>query len=192
MLDTQRTELRRLLVRALLGVLVLVGVMAGLSALVAEPVERLTAWIVGILGLPGLAAGLILGESTPLPIPGDAWLVAVAAGDAPVIVVGLTLGVSSVAAGSLGYLLGPVLARLPYLRKRVEAHRARGEAFFSQFGMWTVAIGSITPLPYALLCWTAGVCRMSYKRFLAATLLRVPRYLGYLLLFRLGWESVVG
>ena len=174
---------------ALLGLVVLVVTMALLSGFVAEPVERLTQWIVALLGLPGLAVGLMLGEGTPIPIPGDAWHLAVAAADAPVLTVGLTLGAASVAAGTLAYLLGPLLARLPFLGGRVARHRARGEAFFARYGTWTVALASITPLPYALLCWTAGACKMSYRRFLAATLLRVPRFVAYLFLFRLGWES---
>jgi membrane protein YqaA with SNARE-associated domain len=52
--------------------------------------------------------------------------------------------------------------------------------FIRKYGFWAVALGSVTPFPFSLACWSAGVMEIRWTTVLAASLLfRVPRFLIY-------------
>jgi len=44
-----------------------------------------------------------------------------------------------------------------------------------RFGPIAVAIGALTPFPYSVTTWTAGMFNMPFKRMILPTMLRIPR-----------------
>ena len=83
-------------------------------------------------------------------------------------------------------MLGPYVGRVPFLRNKIEQWRVKGEHLFDRWGVWTVAIGALSPLPYSITCWFAGIYNMPYRRFFLATLFRIPRIIAYYMIFRPG------
>jgi len=140
-----------------------------------------TQWIFLNLGIPGLALIVFAADGLNSPIPPDLALVVVAnselVGRAWSLV--LFLGVVSVIAGNLGWLLGAKLGETRLGRLVMGRFGSRAAALVRRFGMWGVAIGALTPIPFSLTCWAAGMLQMEWQRFTLVTLLRFPRYALY-------------
>lgn len=180
-------ELRPIIIQTVIAAGVVVGIVVLAAIFFRDPLTRWGEWMVAKFGLPGLLVGIALSDIFSFPIPPDTFLFIAATTKMPVFSTLATISAVSVACGSIAYKLGPFLSQLPFLRKRVERWRPRGEALFRHWGVWTVAIGALSPLPYAMTCWFAGIYKMPYRRFVLATLFRIPRLVAYYYLFVLGW-----
>ncbi len=156
-----------------------------------EPLEAFAHWVVMELGLLGVFIGVVLTDAFTLPIPPDTYLFVAVASKDPVVPILTVVCLGSVLAGNIAYRIGPLLARFGWVRDRMERFRPRGEQLFVRYGVWTVAIAALTPIPFSVTCWFAGMYEMPYGRFLLATFARVPRLLGYYGLFLLGWAPAV-
>jgi membrane protein YqaA with SNARE-associated domain len=169
------------------------GVMFGLivtsALLFRQPISTLATAIIEHLGVWGIFVGVIAADGFTFPIPPTTYLfVAVAAG-APVIPVLAASAIASLFGGAIAYTVGPALQRLPFFGPRIEAFRPRGEALFKRWGVWTIAVAALTPLPYSVICYFAGIYKMPFKKFFVISLVRAPRLAVYLLLFTVGWHT---
>ncbi len=184
-------SLRPIIVQTVLLSIVLVVLLVIGALFFKEPINELSRWVVIHLGLPGIIIAVIVSDVLTAPIPPDTMLfMAATSPDIHNGVAIVTISLASTAAGSMAYVIGPYLSKLPYLRNKIEGFRPRGEALFERWGSWAVAIGALSPLPYSVFCWMAGIYRMDYKRFFLATLFRIPRIAGYYALFMYGWKSI--
>jgi membrane protein YqaA with SNARE-associated domain len=183
----QPLSLRTLLIQTatITALLVIAVVLAGIF--LKEPLTIAANWVVHTFGLPGIALGIFISDTFTFPIPPDTYIFLAVASQLRELDVLLTVCLVSVFAGNVAYFLGPLLARIPLIRNKIEQFRPQGQDLFLRYGVWTVAIGALTPLPYSLVCWFAGLYKMPYKRFFLATLFRIPRMIGYYYLFKLGW-----
>jgi len=125
---------------------------------------------------------LAFAESSFFPIPPDALLIGMALGAAqnaapelaPVIwFFALVCSVGSVLGGCFGYALGAfakeaVVDRL-VRRLRWEARFHRARALYDRYDVWAVAIAGFTPIPYKVFTITAGIARLHFARFFAAS-----------------------
>ena len=120
---------------------------------------------------------LTTAEQFIFPIPADIF-----------ITMGTTLGLSfkkilwiiSIAAvlGSLiGYFLGKYIGH-PVIQWLVGKERLeKGEKFIKKWGVWGVILAGLTPLPFKIVTWSAGIFEMPLKKFLPAVMVsRIPRY----------------
>ncbi|MBN1544212.1 VTT domain-containing protein [Candidatus Woesearchaeota archaeon] len=58
-----------------------------------------------------------------------------------------------------------------------DKHLKKGQELFSKYGVYAVAVGAMSPIPYSAVCWTAGIYRMSYFKFILASIItRLPRF----------------
>ena len=188
---TRNPSLRPVILQAAIFTGLLLAIVALGGLFFREPLEAFAHWIVAEFGLFGIFLGVMATDAFTFPIPPDTYLfVAVASGTAvaPILAV---VCVASVLAGNIGYTLGPYLQRIGFIRSRIEAFRPRGEQLFLRYGMWTVAIAALTPIPFSVTCWFAGIYKMPRMAFFFATLMRIPRLLGYYGLFVLGWSPVL-
>ncbi|MFU8803738.1 MAG: YqaA family protein [Bradymonadaceae bacterium] len=171
-----------------LGIMVL---LLGLVVLVAfflrEPVSSVAATIINTLGVPGIFLGVLAADALTFPIPPTTYLFVAVAANAPILPVLIACASASLFGGALAYVLGPYLQKVPFMRRRIEAFRPRGEALFKRWGGWTIAIAAVTPLPFSVICWFAGIYRMPFKRFLSVSVVRAPRLLVYYAIFTMGW-----
>jgi membrane protein DedA with SNARE-associated domain len=128
------------------------------------------------LGYPALA-GLVLGESAGLPLPGETALLTagglVAAGRLSLPLVIVVAAVSAIVGDTIGYWVGRRGGRAFLLRDGFgEVHRrqavARADWFFARFGVATVFIGRWVPAVRVVAAVMAGAARMPWPRFAVA------------------------
>ncbi len=171
-----------------LGVsLAIIGLVAIAAIFFKEPLTQFANWIVHTFGLAGVLVGIAASDIFTSPIPPDTFIFIAATSDFPAAPMLAAICITSIACGSASYFLGPQLRRIGFIQRRIERWRPRGEVLFQEYGVWAVAIGALSPLPYSITCWMAGIYEMPYKKFFAATLFRAPRIVAYYFIFVVGW-----
>ena len=88
------------------------------------------------------------------------------------------ISVSAVLGSLIGYYLGKYLGHpiVQWLlgKKRLE----QGEKFIKKWGVWGVIIAGLTPIPFKIVTWTAGIFEMPLRKYIPAIIIgRIPRYL---------------
>ena len=170
---------------ALLTLIGLFTVAGALSLLFEAELNHLTQQIVERLGFAGLATLLVITDSITSPIPPDAILFVVAKSELSQswpLYVGI-LAICSVIAGNIGWTLGWTLQRYQMVPKFVLKFATQQKDLVLKYGRWVVVLGALTPLPFSLTCWSAGMLRMPWKSFFGASLFRIPRvFAAYFLL----------
>ena len=128
------------------------------------------------LGYPALA-GLVLGESAGLPLPGETALITAgglaAAGHLALGLVVIIAIVAAVAGDTLGFWIGRRRGREVLLRDGfMAAHRrhavARADRFFARHGVATVFVGRFVPGVRVVAAVMAGASHMPWRRFALA------------------------
>lgn len=169
------------LLKAGLLVLLLFGTLAVLGITYEAELLAFTSTLYRGLGLPGLLGILFVSDAVTSPVPPDAVLIVIAKSELhrhwPLLIIGI--GVMSAVAGSVGWLFGSLLANTRIPRLLFGRARARNERLVRRYGCWSVALGALTPIPFSLTCWTAGMLKLPFRAFAAVALLRIPRFVGY-------------
>jgi membrane protein DedA with SNARE-associated domain len=128
------------------------------------------------LGYAALA-GLILGESAGLPLPGETALITagglVAAGQLTLPLVIAVAAAAAIAGDTMGYWLGRRGGRALLMRDGFGAtHRRhavqRADRFFARYGAATVFFGRWVPGVRIVAAVMAGAARMPWPRFAVA------------------------
>ena len=176
--------------RAVWTIVGLVALIGGLAWLWREELVALGEVFVEELGLGGLFLGFFLPDAFPLPLPHDVFsgLCLIGGVSFPVIVA--VASTASLCGGSLGFTIGRRLSHTEWFQRIMARHGTDAHALVVRYGATAVAIGALTPLPYFIVCWSAGALDMRYRRFITWSLLRVPRVAGYLWLVQLGFLEV--
>jgi membrane protein YqaA with SNARE-associated domain len=74
------------------------------------------------------------------------------------------------------------LSTIPKVEQWLDQKVSKGKAFMNQYGLWALAIGALTPLPYSMMCWACGIVRVRFIPFFLISLLRIPRVALYIIL----------
>ena len=128
------------------------------------------------LGYPALA-GLVLGESAGLPLPGETALITAgglaAAGHLALGLVVIIAILAAVTGDTLGFWIGRRRGREVLLRDGfMAAHRrhavARADRFFARHGVATVFVGRFVPGVRVVAAVMAGASHMPWRRFALA------------------------
>lgn len=174
---------RRKLWGALLSILTLLAIVAFLSIRHREALGEITTWVFDHVGLSGLVALLFVSDAVFSPVPPDAVLVLISQSSyheswhmlVPV------LGLLSTVAGWVGYFCGRRLANTALTTLLFRRFKQTGTAVIHRYGPWGVVLGALTPMPFSLTCWTAGMLEIPFRRLVWPCLLRVPRFVVYYL-----------
>ncbi len=119
-----------------------------------------------------LLALVAFSDSIFFPIPPDPLLIAIGvANPSSAIWVALLATATSVAGAFTGHWLGRKVGR-PLLNRLVAEHKIeRAEELFNKYGVWTIILAAITPLPYKVFAILAGVMALPVRPFLIASLI---------------------
>ncbi|NPA54101.1 MAG: DedA family protein [Aquificae bacterium] len=117
-------------------------------------------------------------ESIIQPVPPDPFITGGTAFGLVPLKAALVATIGSVLGGLVGYFLGKFLGE-PVLKKFIsEKHYEKGEILFRKYGIWAVIVAAITPIPFKVVCWMAGIFEMPVLGFsIAAFVGRLPRFL---------------
>jgi len=179
-----RDYIQRNLVLGGVGLVALVGLLAMVGKFFEPQLLAVTTWTYQTLGFVGLASILVVTDSVISPIPPDMLLVVIAKSDLAhswwiaVPALGVLSSVAGVAGWAMSWKIGNT--RLPQLLfGRYQKYNA---ALVDRYGTLAVALGALTPIPFSVTCWTAGMFQLPFGRMVWVTLLRLPRFVGYYLL----------
>ncbi len=172
---------RRSLAMSVLGVGALLAAIGYLSLRHEREMRLVTDWVYDALGFPGLMGILFLSDSVITPIPPDALLVVISKSELhqhwPAVI--LFVGCFSALAGCTGFFIASHAGQTRLATWLLSHASSRAKAVVVRYGKWAVALGAITPIPFSVTCWFAGVFGIPFRAFAPMTLLRVPRFFVY-------------
>src|SRR5690242_2325194 len=170
-------DARRFVVSTVIAMIVFTGAIGLLGWLFKEPLLRVGHWFVDNFGGPGVAIGYFLPDAFTVPLPNDAFTAFGLWGGMPFWQVVAWGSLGSIAGGSTGWALGRYwFSRSARLQEFIK--RRGGDEMIAQLRRgerWFLAIAAVTPIPYSITCWGAGIVKMPYWDFLLISLLRIPR-----------------
>jgi len=180
-INTQHEELHSNIRKTLIAIVVLLSAVVFIGMAFESQLAALTIWLEARLGFAGLALLMFVNDTFVSPLPPDLVLFifskSAKAEYAPLVI--SVFGVCSALAGVVGWRIGKVLqnTRIP---KMIFGDRLqKSEALAKRYGSWAVLIGALTPIPYSLTTWTAGMMGLEFKKIFWPCLARIPRFWIY-------------
>lgn len=181
----ESADLRRLLRKHFLGaafsLFAIVAIAVVLTLRYQTELDAFTASVFDSIGITGLIAVIFVTDWIVSPFPPDSVLILIAASPYHEhwLVLLPFLGLLSTAAGCLGYFCGRMLSRREWAQRWFGNFHSKSQDLVLKYGPWSVAIGALTPVPFSVTCWTAGLLRLPFRSFIFPSFLRIPRYIGY-------------
>jgi len=189
--DLVQSYLVRNLIYMVVGIVVLVGLAFLAQRYLGHHLEAASRWLTNTGGYPGVFVSIWLIDTFTLPVSPDVILAFVAHRgstlNTPTALV--VICVASIVAGNTGYYLAKRIGDWSFIQNRLAKSYNKGHKLFERFGVWTVVIAGLTPLPFSIVCWFAGLYDMKPWPFFLATLSRIPRFVGWFYLLRLGFSQ---
>lgn len=173
---------RKNLIKAIIALAVFIFVIGGLSVWLEQEIILITNAVVDRIGFFGLCLILLITDTLVTPFPPDVLLLVIAnsplAEHWPFYV--LILGCVSVCAGMIGWKIGQKLGGTGLAKRLFGDVQPEHREFIQKYGFWAIVLGAITPLPFSVTCWIAGILKIRWQVVLAAAVLfRIPRFVLY-------------
>ena len=172
----------KIALQTLAGVVLLIVGLGVASYFLKDWMEHVSQEFIALTGAWGVGLGFFIPDAFTLPIPPDTFLVAGLLGKLSFNTILFSASLGSILGGSLGFLMIRSLARIPRIEAWLDQKVSKGKAFMNQYGLWALAIGALTPLPYSMMCWACGIVRVRFLPFFLVSLLRIPRVALYIFL----------
>lgn len=182
-------ELRTLVLRLVLAVVVVFGAVAVLARVFRGPLQALGTAFVDRFGLVGMFFGSFLSDAFTVPIPPQFYLLTAVASGRPQLPAVIVCCTASLLGGALAYRLARPLSRFAPIGRLLDRTRPHADRLFARWGSWSVLVAGISPLPFSGLCYTAGLYEMPRHLFALFLVLRIPRLLVIYAAVRAGWAA---
>lgn len=182
--DTARTAL----VRAFLLLILFAASSGLLYAAFGSHFDTAGRWLSRHFGYAGVFFFVLLVDTFIVPATADIVFF-FTGGWNPYLLVSV-ISLASIAGGWCGFLIGGSLTHLRWVQEMTAYYREKGDRLIWHYGAWAVALAAFTPVPYSTISWIAGMLSVSPKKYLAASLLRIPRFAIYYLVMRGGIAAV--
>ncbi|MEL6346920.1 MAG: VTT domain-containing protein [Myxococcota bacterium] len=175
-------QLIRRLIGGLVGLL-LIALIAGIT--LKTPIESLSDAFVSSLGLAGVFVGVVVLDALPFTTHEPLLLMGVQGGLGfwPVF---WAAGTASVLSGIVGWGLGRLVGRSPFVRRMM--HRYQIDRFLNRYGVWAVALAATTPFPFAACTWSCGAVGVPPGQVVFGSLFRYLKVLFYQTLLVVGFN----
>lgn len=171
----------------LLGTAILFAVILLVGRYVRAPMEAMGHSFLARFGEAGMALGTFLADAVHFPVPAQFYMVAAISGGASTAAALVAICIGSLFGGQVAFLLFQQAARFPRLRARLARSRALVDTLLGKYGYWGIALSSVLPIPFSVMCSLAGVYRLPYKVVATLSVFRVPVLIGFYLLLKAGW-----
>ena len=183
--ELDNPELKKLfrthLIRGAILLLVLAVLVVGIAFIWDEQLQTFGRWLNDNYGIYGLMAVVFVADLIISPIPPDFALFLI--GKSPQhenwLVLVPFLGLISTIAGVFGWLVGKRLKKLAFFQRLINYFGQEYLGVARRFGFWLVVIGALTPLPFSMTCWMAGIFNLPFSTFIIASSFRIPRFVLY-------------
>lgn len=163
--------------KAALTLLVLIGIFMAIALGFADQFGVFGEFIANEFGLVGLLGLIAVLDFLPQPFPPDIPVYSFILTGAFWAKVALFSGLASVFGACLGYWTGWFLQEEGVLKFISKKKYKEAHELYMKYGFWAVLIGALTPVPFNVISWSAGVLKMPFQKFLFSALVtRVPRF----------------
>lgn len=174
--------------RVVASCVLLLGIVSFVGWAFRAELSRFGTWFVDRFGFAGIAAGAFLADGLHFPIPPQFYLLTgIAGGHATAIVIAAVL-VGSELGGLTAFALARALGRAPVVARRLEKTRLLLNGLIERRGYFGLAVATLLPLSFCLLCMASGAMRLPYKAYGVLAVMRVPRILLSYLVIVLAWQ----
>lgn len=186
-------EAGKLVRRSIVGVLLLLAVLAGISYRFKDEVISGSTAFVEVAGGPGILGAWLFLDLLPVPlVPHDIFSTLGYLGSLGFWPTVGWASAGSVLGGCASWALSSRLAHLPMVHRGITTGRARRMFELTRkYGALALAVGAVSPLPYSIAAWACGATDMRFGTFFVVSLLRIPRIAFYLYLVKLGTLNVL-
>lgn len=156
-----------------------------LDTLAEKEIMSFAAFFMGKLGKPGLFVLVYLCDALPQPMTYVPLIFLAVKAKVKKEVVFLICGLASYSAALTGYFIGQNLRRIKCVderfRQKLQVYPQIAD-LMSRKGARGVALAALLPFPFALATWTAGSFGVNFQHFLLASLARLIKIGGFVLL----------
>lgn len=85
--------------------------------------------------------------------------------------------IATVLGAIIGYGLGHWLGKPVFIKIFGKKAFKSGKKFFNKYGVWGIVIAGLTPIPFKVATWLAGIYNLPFHKFIIASIVgRVPRF----------------
>ncbi len=184
--DLNNPELKKLfrkhLVRGLILLLILIAFIFILALSFEPQIKATSDWLINQFGFLGISVIVFFADLIVSPIPPDVALFFIGKSELHKqwFIYVPFLGLISTLAGVAGWFIGTRLHNLSVVQRYMvyfgaDQHRDQ----IKRFGFWMLILGALTPLPFSITCWLAGIIKIPLKTTVVACLFRIPRFIIY-------------
>lgn len=187
----ERRKTLLLVLRVLLGMGALFVVMLAIANTFREQLEGIGRAFVANFGLGGMTLGTLIADGFHFPVAPQFYMLLGIASGTPHMDTFSAVALGSLMGGGAGYMVGRQLRRFERLARWVERSSAKFRHHLQGRNAYRGAvIATITPLPFSVLCYTAGLYNFSARAFALILVLRVPKLVVFYYLVWLGWSAL--
>jgi membrane protein YqaA with SNARE-associated domain len=172
-----------------LGVVGLVAVVSLLGHHYRAELESMGRTILDRFGYVGIALGTFIADGIHFPIPPQFYMLASIAAGWSVLWTLVAVCMGSMLGGVTAYSIARKASHLRVFQRLLARTQRKVDSLFARFGYWAVALVSLTPIPFSMLCYVAGAHRMRARMFVVLSLFRIPKLVLYFYVVKLGWAS---
>jgi membrane protein YqaA with SNARE-associated domain len=187
--ELNEIDVRKNLIRLGIAFLIVLALVVLLRLIFGEYIEAFAEVFVDRFGLIGIFSSTLILDSLILGISPDFVLFVAIAGEMSPLGILFTISIASILGGNIGYFIGRYLGNRKIVQKRIEPYERKGHYLMEKYGLWAVIVAAMTPIPFSTICWIAGMLEMKYSHFMAGALWRIPRYLLWYIVFRVGFQG---
>jgi membrane protein YqaA with SNARE-associated domain len=181
----KQVQMRKLIIKLGLVLVVLFFVVLVLGLTIREPIESIATVAVARYGRLGLFLAVMCVDTIP-GLTNEPLLLLASSGGLGFMSILVAAGLGSVMGGVVGWFLGGHLRKFRPLRERITRYGIEG--YFQQYGGRTIAIAAVLPIPFALTTWAAGASGVDLRTLLLGAVWRIPKTGFYLTLIHYGWQ----
>ena len=135
----------------------------------------------------GAIALTLLVDASPLPLTNEPLMVLAIGADVGLWAIFGVMSAGSTLAGVVGWIGGRIIGQHTAPGRWLMLRYPAVQLFLVRWGALGVAIAALTPIPFGLTAWAAGMARVPFWKVALASVARVPKTGFYLWLIAQGW-----
>lgn len=182
-----RHETAFAVLRLVLGFAALVAIVSVLGWRYKHELSAFGGWFVQRFGVLGMVSGAFLADSCHFPIPPQFYLLTGIAGGHQVSVVVLAVLLGSELGGFTAFALARTLGGSRFIAPRLAGARELMTKMIARRGALGLAVATLLPVSYSLLCMAGGAMRLPYRAYGILAVMRVPRIILSYVAIMLVW-----
>lgn len=177
------------MLRLVVGLAVLVGFVSILGWRYRDELTHFGQWFVDRFGVAGMVIGTALADGLHVPLPPQFYLLTGVAGGYGGYVTFFAVLLGSEIGSFLAYSIGGAASKTMLVARFVAKPRTILERIIDRQGYVGLAIATLLPISWCVLCATIGAMRLPKRALAVLFVMRVPKLLLSFAVIHYAWHS---